>query len=390
MTPSSRFGANLRGGKSEFVVPGVSAHGGGCPGLLPALNSTTVRTPWKSGGETAMVMRTPSVGLPEPVFRGMYASGKGWSLADAVRHEFRTRAEPHVVDGHGSAPNLSRSAARDLAAFVLSHLDELAFPIDVEEIARQLGVQRLLLDPHLKDAAGGLVFRDSKLTIVYGTENRELMRETIAHELGHFLLRITADLPFKNQIGDPAVERFCDGFARELLVPSGWLQALTPRSASIDVALEVSELTGSSLPTAATALLDAHGKWPGFLLIWATRKDHPRSWLVSHCISKSPASYRSDASTVAALEAASCEPRRIGFTVVRNGRLCDATADVVRVGESVATWVHHLKPVTDSMVSREFECPIKGLSEGHAQVSRRAVVVSRPVDATGLPRRGIG
>jgi hypothetical protein len=301
--------------------------------------------------EAARVNHAYGRGLPRhaqdrPTHRYQHALDECTSqttLFDAVHDMVRETGGPSVSRHVADRPSLSDDAARRLAIFVLDHLPR-SLPVDVEDIARSLGVKNVIYDKSLK-SAGGLQDLHAGLTILHGSGDPTMRRETIAHELGHLLLRLIEAMPFKAQMGDPMVEHFCDQFARELLVPSSWLSAMAPARSNIEVALEISELTQSTLPTAAAALIDVHQP-RGFLLLWRRRRDVRRGWLVSHTIGSKTGTYRSDASTLDVLDGATDASRVVTFTLVRDGRVRVATADVVATDAGVATWIRSLRALT--------------------------------------------
>lgn len=73
--------------------------------------------------------------------------------------------------------------------------------------------------------------------LVNQAESPRRQRFTVAHELGHYLLRETSGL-----VAASSVENFCDAFASELLVPQAQLQQLLAGIEGLPVAEELVEL----------------------------------------------------------------------------------------------------------------------------------------------------
>ena len=98
-------------------------------------------------------------------------------------------------------------------------------PIDVEELARRMGVGRIARRRMVED--GRLEHRPGAMTTILVNEAAHPMRQrfTIAHELGH-MLYATPGTPITAQRKAPHFgdeERFCDAFAAALLLPADWV-----------------------------------------------------------------------------------------------------------------------------------------------------------------------
>jgi Zn-dependent peptidase ImmA (M78 family) len=79
--------------------------------------------------------------------------------------------------------------ARNEAAQVLQRCRQSSAPVDVEGVARQLGLQ--VVEKPLGGASGLLITGEGRALICVNSvgETRQRQRFTIAHEIGHFVLR---------------------------------------------------------------------------------------------------------------------------------------------------------------------------------------------------------
>jgi Zn-dependent peptidase ImmA (M78 family) len=108
-----------------------------------------------------------------------------------------------------------------LARALLSESDEGNPPVDLEAIVSQLPGLRLVKES--LDGPGYLVDlgRFGTEILVRETDPFPRQRFTIAHELGHWTLQTKG---VRNNHGhDAIVEKWCDTFAAELLMPASWL-----------------------------------------------------------------------------------------------------------------------------------------------------------------------
>ena len=98
-------------------------------------------------------------------------------------------------------------------------------PTDLYAVADRLGVREVRVGEMPQD--GRLEFSNGTFVVTLARHtNANRRRFTFAHELGHVLLA-DGDDEFVAHRGSVTaatdVERFCDAFAAELLVPTGWL-----------------------------------------------------------------------------------------------------------------------------------------------------------------------
>jgi Zn-dependent peptidase ImmA (M78 family) len=108
-------------------------------------------------------------------------------------------------------------------------------PIDVEKIARMLGLQ-VRYEPY-DGFQSGFLFQDSARTIIGVNSNQSKVRQrfTIAHELGHFFLHQgnpfhidKAQMKFRNALsgeGTNTEEVEANAFAAALLMPTRFIEA---------------------------------------------------------------------------------------------------------------------------------------------------------------------
>jgi Zn-dependent peptidase ImmA (M78 family) len=135
-------------------------------------------------------------------------------------------------------------AARRAAETLIERLDIRTAPVDVAFIARTLGLQIVYNDLG-EDVSGLLVTKDSKAAICV-REGDALVRQrfTIAHEIGHFVLRhqfedgehVHVDEGFKvtarsntRTLGHDPKEVEANQFAAALLMPSALLRPRVKR-----------------------------------------------------------------------------------------------------------------------------------------------------------------
>ncbi len=99
------------------------------------------------------------------------------------------------------------------------------FPVDVEEIARNMGL--LVEYSYLRDGVSGMLrSRPPEIPVIYvdATENEARQRFTIAHELGHYVERTNQgqnDFAFVDERSTKydLHEFYADEFAGNLLMP---------------------------------------------------------------------------------------------------------------------------------------------------------------------------
>jgi hypothetical protein len=167
--------------------------------------------------------------------------------------------------------------AERVAAQLRTHLPlARTFPVDVEGLARQLGVNEILrVDDLVED--GRLERRDGHVRVLLAARsNRQRQRYTLAHEIGHLLLADPdRDTIARRMKTDDEVERFCDGFAAALLLPRDIINAdyrAMPRT--LAVLRRIAEQSDTSLAAATVRLHEVAG-WPQALLHW---KRSDRGW----------------------------------------------------------------------------------------------------------------
>ena len=116
---------------------------------------------------------------------------------------------------------------------------------------------------------------------------RHRLRFRVCHELGHtfFYERHPDQGPHRREPCGEKEERWCDDFARELLIPHNYAAQLPTRASS---AFELHRRFNTSLEVAARALASAHGKAQMALWFWspdeaAARESLIHQWSGSDC-----------------------------------------------------------------------------------------------------------
>jgi len=130
-------------------------------------------------------------------------------------------------------------------------------PVDVERLARHLGVDEIV-SRRLDREEGRLQLRDSNALIVLNTDMSEARRRfTIAHEIGHLVLAdprfdlapLCAKRSFRSE------EHFCDRLAEALLMPASWIvDHYDQLPQGLSTLLDVTSRFGASAAAAAVRL----------------------------------------------------------------------------------------------------------------------------------------
>jgi hypothetical protein len=150
------------------------------------------------------------------------------------------------------------------------------FPVDVEALARQLGVNEILRVTNLVED-GRLERRDGHVRVLLAARgNRQRQRYTLAHEIAHLLLADPErDTIARRMKTNDEVERFCDGFAAALLLPRAIISSqYGPTRPSLASLRRLSQQSDASLAAAAVRLHEV-AAWPHSLLHW---KRSDRGW----------------------------------------------------------------------------------------------------------------
>lgn len=142
-------------------------------------------------------------------------------------------------------------------------------PVDVEALARELGVDEILRD-HALVEDGRLERRDGHVRVLLAARsNPQRQRYTLAHEIGHLLLADPQrDTIARRMQTDDEVERFCDNFAAALLLPRSLIELeyrVRPRTLATVRRLAAQ---GDTSLAAATVRLNEVAGWPLALLHW--------------------------------------------------------------------------------------------------------------------------
>lgn len=141
-------------------------------------------------------------------------------------------------------------------------------PIDVDEIARALGVTRISRRNQFED---GRLERTDGSTVIYvkAGVSWERSRFTVAHELGHLMLADHgSDLDACRAGEGTNEERLCDEFAAALLMPRTWVRTLfADRDEKLRTMRDLAAMSKTSMSAAAVRLNEVAG-WNSALLQW--------------------------------------------------------------------------------------------------------------------------
>lgn len=164
-------------------------------------------------------------------------------------------------------------AARVLA---LTHVEPTP-PIDLQAIARELGVETISERPMVED---GRLEQRANGTVIYlrhgSRETRQ--RFTLAHEIGHLILADPNQELVARRMwsGAGREERFCDEFAAALLFPRSWvMRTFGDQPATLATARAVADICNASLSAAVVRLRAVLG-WRSSLLQWRRIDDRWR------------------------------------------------------------------------------------------------------------------
>ena len=185
------------------------------------------------------------------------------ATAERLDRQDLDRALQRLVDEAEALPQpvatieISASQPARAARELLAHHAGALPPIDVEQLARDCGLQ--VIAAQFDDALSGvLVALDSGAVIgVNARHSRRRQRFSIGHELGHYLLdhhdRFHIDLGPDTAYGTPPgydwqSERSANDFAAELLMPTQLVEdafSSTPSAPALAARFDVSELAMS-------------------------------------------------------------------------------------------------------------------------------------------------
>lgn len=161
------------------------------------------------------------------------------------------------------------TVADQLAAELLAGAHVAAAPpIDVELVARRLGIANILDADLVED--GRLELRDGQHTILLRRRDvtPKRRRFTIAHELGHLALGVdlTTGIAHRNQSTDE--ERLCDEIAAALLIPEPWLrERFASRQRNLSTLRHIAHLSDTSLAASLVRCKEVL-RWPESVIRW--------------------------------------------------------------------------------------------------------------------------
>lgn len=175
------------------------------------------------------------------------------------------------------------TSPRDLAAWTADAAGLGSPSVDLVRTLNFLGLGYSELETCPRSSR--LALADGRLEVQVRKAPRMLQRFWTAHEIGHFLLATRLDVPFREQVRDPAFETYCNNYASHLLLPSRWLRDQVQQSPqSMIVALKISDSAETSIASTVLALNQRAG-WDSTLVTWAV--DRRGRWRASSVIGHS-------------------------------------------------------------------------------------------------------
>jgi hypothetical protein len=153
----------------------------------------------------------------------------------------------------------------------------------LENLARKLGVNRII-EQKLPFEGGLFQLSDSELVIKLNSESSFVRKRfTLAHELGHLLLKTVPAFRSSNRT-DAALERACDKIASELLMPTddavNFIKNLGQPSP--EKLRFIARKYAVSLQTAAIRLYSDFQLWKCFIGCWERHPQIKTVWFVGH------------------------------------------------------------------------------------------------------------
>ncbi len=160
----------------------------------------------------------------------------------------------------------ARSDRRDLVTALCDHLGlDSRTPTDPYDIAARHSV-RVEQEAHLGQA--GLYQPAERVIRIDSGAHPTRRRFTLAHELGHHFITTTGLLTTDQQ-RTPEVERACDRFAADLLMPAIWTASmLDGQAVGLDSLAVLRNAAGVSWSAALRAANDHVPAWKHALLEW--------------------------------------------------------------------------------------------------------------------------
>ncbi len=150
-------------------------------------------------------------------------------------------------------------------------------PIDVEQLAEQLGVR--CIEPREMFEEGRLERRGDDVRIYIRPDlSPRRARFTIAHEVAHLLL-VRSEAPlvaYRDRLQTDDEERLCDRIAASIVLPAPWVeQRFAHRSQNLSTVRHLAHTAQVSMAAATVRLTELCG-WTSSLLRWRKTGDR---WL---------------------------------------------------------------------------------------------------------------
>lgn len=185
-------------------------------------------------------------------------AGKAIAAAQA---QLRTRAH------RGPDPEEAGESALRL-------LRRRSLPVNLDDLARRMGVDRILERPTLVD--GRLLSGPDGIFVeVSSKRGYARQRFTIAHELGHLWLAQRGRDSEKGTLGWREEERFCDQFAASVLMPRIWIAKRAKQSQPDLRTLELLSLEArTSLSATLIRVREVDSRWTASLLKFRPGPNH--------------------------------------------------------------------------------------------------------------------
>lgn len=207
------------------------------------------------------------------------------------------------------------------------------------DVAAHFGVS-VLTDPSLAQS-GQLRLKDGKVVIAVRPGSLNRKRFTAAHEIAHFMLAADYGMPVQEQVGDARLERYCNAFAGDLLLPREWvLKRQRNEPIGLRSALSLAFESETSI-LASVAALNRHCGWDGILVQWS-RSRGSEAWFACTVVGRRARRIaEGDQGLSRTLRDIGFEPERVLLRLRLGMEWIEAYGEAVRLGRSVFTFVKH-------------------------------------------------
>lgn len=161
--------------------------------------------------------------------------------------------------------------AEVLAGQALSQAGQTSFPVSPEAVASALGIQ--IVEAGATEPEGETIWGRGGPTIIRVRGSDPRRRFTLAHELGHVLIRSAGEDPWRrvDREGGTFLEYVCDLVAGAILLPQTWLESV-PCEISFPYLWKESRLAGVSLTSLAVRLRRLGHNFAILFSVWNSGK----------------------------------------------------------------------------------------------------------------------